>query len=89
MGAGEALVHVVVCIDEPRQNDMLRGIENAGDGVRFVASGDELDDFSSIHDNSPLGVFGEASQRILDPQSHDAFALRRGFDSALRPSCPC
>jgi hypothetical protein len=71
VGAGQGLKKVVMRVDEARQHDMARGVENRVNGRRRLAPpGDRLRDAPVLDDEAALGAFSEYGERVLDPGAH-------------------
>ena len=66
---------MVVRVDEPRQHDMARGIEDRVDALRRRPAPDPLRNPSALDDDPPLRAFGEDRQRVPDPCAHRRPAL--------------
>ena len=68
VGARQRLVEVMMRVDEPRQDDMARGVERRlGRNGRRLAARDAFDDLSALDHNSALGIGCEDGERVLDP----------------------
>ena len=71
VGAGQSLVEMMVGVDEPRHDDMARGVERRLGSQRWrLAARNAFDDLSSFDDDAALGVGRENGERVLDPQTH-------------------
>ena len=71
------LVEMVVGIDEPRQHDMSRGVEDGLDSLGLRAPADPRHDPRPFDDDPPLRPFGENRQRVLDPCPHAGAPIER------------
>ena len=71
VGARQRLVEMMMRIDEPRQDDMARGVERRlrGEGWRLAAR-NAFNNLSALDHNSALGIGCEDGERVLDPQTH-------------------
>ena len=68
MGAGQRLVEMVMGVDEPRHDNMARGVEGrVGANRGRSAAGDALDDLSALDDDPTLGAGREDGEGIFDP----------------------
>ena len=68
VGARQRLVEVMMGVDEPRQDDMARGVERRlGRNRRRSAARDAFDDLGPFDHDSALGVGCEDGERVLDP----------------------
>src|SRR6202453_2575475 len=75
VGAGQRLVEMMVGVDEPRKNDMARGVECRLNALRRLALPDTLGDSGPFDDEPALSALGEDRQGVLDPRSHEASRL--------------
>jgi hypothetical protein len=75
MRTGQRLVEVMVRIDEPRQHDVARGVEDRVDALRRRPAPDPLRDPRALDDNAALRAVGEDRQRVFDPSAHRGPAL--------------
>ena len=72
VGAGERLVEMVMGVDQPRQHDVARGVENRIDAFGRPARSDALGDARPLDDHAAFGAVGENRQGVLDPSPHEA-----------------
>ena len=70
MRPGQRLVEMVMRVDEPRQHDMARGVEDRVDALRRRPAPDPLCDPRALDDEAALRAFGEDRQRVFDPRPH-------------------
>ena len=71
MGAGQRLEHVVVRVDEARDDDVPRRVEDGIDRRCGRGAGrQELDDAAILHDEAAGGVLRQDRQGGLDPLTH-------------------
>src|ERR1700722_10233128 len=71
MRARQGLVEVMMRVDEPRQDDMARGVERRiGRNRGRLTASDAFDDLCAFDHDSALGIGCEDGERVLDPYAH-------------------
>src|SRR5689334_618569 len=71
VGARQALVHMMMRIDESGQHDMPVGIEGLIDRASgLAATDDQFSDLAILDDKSAACAIGQAGKRIAYPQPH-------------------
>jgi hypothetical protein len=71
VGPREGLEHVVMGVDEARQDHVLGRIEHGiGRRARLAPAPHQFGDPAVLDDDPALRPVGEAGERVLDPQTH-------------------